>query len=453
MTAASVHTGGESSSASPAEGSTQNKVAGNMQESVQAGVVNTINYHAVHDKLDLFARQVNETELDDIRKWFLAPENFESAARLLTAGKVVVLLGPGSVRTSAGLRLLDDQTCARLVHLSPERSMRSVKREELRSGDGYLWDLSEQGARPFKRWEFDRVRQFVEETGDCRLVVVLNDGGQVPPEVAGLCVELKPPDAVTLAEAAIDRAWSGTGEAEIPRRIFGEGFTGLLTPDASPERALFAADLAVRVARGELTIDSAMCGFEEGFGREVAGFMNESWRSVEHTLMFTVALLQDEPIDEVVDEAYNLNDLVRRKQLKEGKKLRPRRAFVKPNDELLRVIGARTEMRDNPSHLGLTVETVQFVHRGWAEAVLCRIWQHYHVDHDLLLKWMCGQRMSTRHFKASVWALCTLITQVAAGDRLRELHRLAGWRGFQNWALAAVTLARLDDRPGFQNLA
>ncbi len=57
MTAASVDTGAESSSATPAEGSTNNKVAGNLRDSVQAGVFNTINYYGAHDKVDLFARQ------------------------------------------------------------------------------------------------------------------------------------------------------------------------------------------------------------------------------------------------------------------------------------------------------------------------------------------------------------------------------------------------------------
>lgn len=434
-----------------ADGRTNNKVAGNMQNSVQTGMVDTINYYGAHAKASLFARQVNDAELRQIRKQFRAPENFDSAEHVLTTKKAVVLIGPGSGRTFAGLRLLADQACTRLVHLSPERQMGDVDDDELRPGDGYLWDLSEQGTQPFKGWQINRVRQQVMRTHDCRLVIVLNDRTQVAPQADDLCVELKPPNAVTLAASAIDREWSGDG-VESAQRILADVFAELLHMGASPEQAQFAADLAIRVARGELTVEDGRKEFDAGFDREVANIMSDSWETIEYTLMFAVALLQDEPFDEVVEQARSLDDSVRQKQLKEGKKLRPRQAFVKPNDELIRMVRARTDMRDNPSHPGLTVETVHFARRGWAAAVLCRIWQHYHVDRDLLLEWMCGPDMSRRHFSASVWALYTLITQVPAGDRLRELHRLAARRGFDSRRLAAATLARLDDTAGFEQL-
>lgn len=427
----------------------QNTVTGDLQDSVQAGVVGTINYYKVYDKVDLFARQVNDVELADVRTQFLSPENFEHAEHILKTNQVVLLLGVGAGRTFAGRRLLDGQACNRIVHLSPERSMGSVGEGDMRPGDGYLWDLSEQGARPFKGWQFARIRQFVQQTGHSRLVIVLNDRSQVPPDADGLWVELRPPNAVAVGEAAIDRDWSKGDDK--PRRILVEEFANLLPPDAAPERALLAADLAMRVADG-LDLSEAKRDFEQGFGREVAEIMAESWDSMEYTLMFTVALLQNEPFDEVIAEAYNLDESVRRKELREGKKLRPRKAFAKPNDQLLRTIGARTDMRDNPSHPGLKVETVRFARRGWAEAVLCRIWRYYHVDHDELIHWMCGSRMSERHFGASVWALCTLISKVPAGDRLRELHRLVRRGRFYNWRLAAATLVRLEGERGFRDL-
>lgn len=83
--------------------------------------------------------------------------------------------------------------------------------------------------------------------------------------------------------------------------------------------------------------------------------------------------------------------------------------------------------------------------------MLCRIRRQCHVDHDLLLQWMCGPRMSV-NFGASVWALCTLISQVPVRDRLRRLNHLLTRVGFRNLRLAAVTLSRLADMSGFQNL-
>lgn len=78
----------------------------------------------------------------------------------------------------------------------------------------------------------------------------------------------------------------------------------------------------------------------------------------------TVALLQNEPFEVIVEEQRKLEDLVRAKELPEDKKLRPRRAFTKPNDHLLDMIQAGTELRDNPSHKDLKELTVQFKRHG-----------------------------------------------------------------------------------------
>lgn len=440
--------GGEAPKAETAA-KTSNTVSGNAKGTVQAGVIETINNYGANDKVELFARQVNEQELDDVRKQFQPPGEFERAGRVLTASKVVVLLGTGTGRTFAAHRLLDGEACARIVHLSPERSMGSVNDGDLCAGDGYVWDMAEQGSRPFKGWQLSRMRRLVAGTADCRLVVILNDSSQVPLEAEALCVTLEPPDAMAVAAAAIDRE---PGDTVGARQVLEREFTDLLTAGVAPERALLAAGLAMRVAHGELDADKARQDFELGFDREVADIIKDEWETIEYTLMFTVALLQNEPFDEVADEARNLDKEVRTSELKEGKKLKPRRVFVKPSDELLRAIGACVDKRDNPSHKGLKVDTVRFEHTGWAEAVLCRIWQYYHVEHDLLVRWMCGPRMSRLHFDASVWALSTLISQVPAGDRLRELHRLVNRGGFRNWRLAAATLARLEDKHGFGDL-
>lgn len=425
-----------------------NTIGGNAIESVQANSINTLNMFRVQDKAVLFARQVNENELDDVRKHFVSPGGFERAEAILATGHVLVLLGKGTGRTFTAQRLLDEQACTRIVHLNPERPMASVQADELRSRDGYVWDLSEQGSRPFKGWHLERIRRLVTDTTDCWLVIILNDRLQVPSEAGGWCVELTP-DVVALAEAAISRKCPGDDR---PTQVLAAEFAELLLVNPSPEHALLAADLAIRVAREELTEIDARRMFEDGFDREVTDHMNESWETIEYTLMFTIALLQNEPFQDVIEEARKLDDKIREGELKEGKKLQPRRAFVKPNDQLLAMIGARKDLRDNPSHPGLDVETVRFVRAGWAEAVLCRIWQYYHVQHDVLIDWMCGLDISGRYFGRSVWALSTLISQVPAGDRLRELNRLALRGGLRNWKLAAATLARLEDRPEFRDL-
>lgn len=427
-----------------------NNVGGDVTGSVVAGVVDTVQIFHRSTKVELFGRQVSEAELDNVRKQWQIPERFERAESVLAGGNVVVLAGVGTGRTFAAQRLLADRACTRIVHLNPERPMRSVEKADLVSGDGYVWDLSEQGAQAFRAADFEHVRQLIRGVGECWLVVLLDGRTQAPYAAEGLVVELLPPSALAVAEAEVDRRWSGeTGD---PHQVLMEDFRELLPADIAPEKALLAADLAMRVAEGDLTVAEAVEEFQVGFDRQIENIMADSWESIEFTLMFTIALLQNEPFDEVVALARELDDMVRTHELKAGKALRPRASFVKPHDQLLRTLRARIERRDNPRHKGLLVDTVEFDRTGWAEPVLCRIWQQYHVDHYLLLNWMCGPTMAKDHFGASVWALCTLITKVAAGNRLRELDHLVSRGGFSNFRLAAVTLARLEDEHGYRNL-
>lgn len=428
---------------------TDNKVGGDMKDSVQAGVIENLNFIQYQEKADLFSYEVNEDERDEVRKYFVAPGNFEQAAKTLADNHVVVIFGIDTGSVYAGKRLLDERACSRIIHLNRERSMDSVGHADLVRGDGYLWALSEQGKAPFTGWEFDRFRHLIE-SADCRLVIFLNDIGQVPREAHRFCVELKDPNAVEIAEMAINRAWHEcSGD---PLAVLHEHFTGRLATGVPPEGALHAAELAMRVAEGSLSPENALDEFDSGFEAEIANMMDSSWSTMEYSMMLTVAILQNEPFDKVVREARKLDDQIRLDQLPEDKKLRPRQAFVKPNDQLLKSIRAKIDVRDNPLHKGLKVNTVKFVRKGWAESVLCHIWQQFHIDHNLLLGWICDPGISGRNFSTSVWAIYTLITQIPASDRLSELDRVAAKGGIRSRQISAAVLDRLQEEPSFRIL-
>jgi hypothetical protein len=425
-----------------------NHASGTLTDVVQIGVTEAVNFYATQEKAPLPSRQVSDEERQRLKATFVPPAHVDDAGRILTDEHVVVLVGVGAGRTFAGQWLLDGQGCTRIMHVNRARHMGGVRDSELRPGDGYLWDLSDKGRKPFQDWEFQHIRHLVEDR-DCRLVIVLDDVGQVPRAAADCWTELKPPIAMAIAEAVVNQ----TPHAAAALGALHANFAETLAVDASPVVAVLAAQLAVRIAAGTETPGHASEVFHDGFDRDVADAMDVTWTSLEYTMMFAVALLENEPFEEVVAQQRKLDLLVRTSELPADRELRPRRTFHRPNDHLLDAIGARVERRANPMHAGLTEETVRFAQPGWAEAVLRRIWRHYHAEHDLLLGWMCGKEMADRHFEASVWALHTLVSRVPARDRAAELHRLAGRNGLAVSTLAAATLARLADTSGFATLA
>jgi hypothetical protein len=433
-----------------ASGNTEigNKVGGD-QTGTQAGIVlgdirTTINY-LKDNQSELLARSVNNEELRDIREQFVPPEDIDRAAKILRDSHVVVLVGVDCGRTFAGRRLLDDQGCGRIVHLNRDRRVDSVKASELKSNDGYLWDLTEQGKRPFTGREFDDLAQIVRATPGCHLVMLLNDGDQVPAGVYPNCVKLKAPDAIAVATKTIRRRLAEQDTLAI--KVLETDLAELLA-DAPPYKAVHIADLAVRVADGTLTVEKAKKEISDDVDHAIAEIMVSEWRTIEFTMMLAIAVLEDEPFDEVARRARELDDLVRKSELSHDKKLQPRPAFAKPKDELLAAIHARTYERDHPIYPDLKLLTARFERHDWAAAVLCRIWQQYHVDRDLLLRWMCR----IGFIDASVRALCTLITRVPAHDPLHELDQLVARDNWFSWILAARTLAALEDDHGLRPL-
>jgi hypothetical protein len=425
-----------------------NKVGGD-QTGTQAGVVHgdiktTINY-LKDNQSELLARSVNNEELKDIREQFVPPADVDRAAKILRDSHVLVLVGVDCGRTFTGRRLLDDRGCARIVHLNRDRRVGSVQARELKSNDGYLWDLTEQGKRPFTGREFDDLAQIVRATPGCHLVLLLNDVDQMPAGSYPNCVALRAPDAIAVARKTIRRRLAEQDTLAV--KVLETDLAELLS-NAPPYKAVHVADLAIRVADGTLTVEKAKQEISAGVDHAIAEIMVGEWKTIEFTMMLAIAVLEDEPFDEVVRRAKELDDLIRRSELPEDKKLRPRRAFIKPKDELLAAIHARTYERDHPIYPGLKMLTARFERHDWAAAALCRIWQQYHVDRDLLLEWMCGIGFTD----ASVRALCTLITRVPAHNPLHELERLVMKGRWTGWHLAGRTLTVLEDDHGLRPL-
>jgi len=158
-----------------------------------------------------------------------------------------------------------------------------------------------------------------------------------------------------------------------------------------------------------------------------------------------VAVLENQPYDEVVTYALDLDRRIREAELPEDKKLRPRRIFTNPKAVLLLDNKAQAQERPHPRHNGLNEETVRFCRQDWAGAVLSHVWQEYAAAHVVLIAWMCHYEFLARFTEATRRALCTIIADVPAHEPLRWVERLAANRLQGQRTLAASILLRLAD--------
>ncbi|GAB3584988.1 hypothetical protein GCM10027445_61910 [Amycolatopsis endophytica] len=383
---------------------------------------------------ELFDRRVSESELERVQECFVSPTSFEPASRVLRDYSVVVLHCPGTGRTTAGLRLLLDAGYQQLVHLSSDRTLGSIKDEELEPNHGYLWESVGLEGTPLPTPDLRHMLSLVSDKS-ARLVIIVNYSSQIPAEAGQLSVELKAPDPFAVAHRTLDFEHATRAAHD----VLDDHLAAHLAVGDPPYKAARAAELAILIDEGELDSVTALRELTESVDQALEDIIDTSWSTVVYTMLLSVAFFHDKPFDDAAHHAAKLDELVRAQELPEDKTLRPRRVFAHPKDQLLRQIRATTETRDHPRHAGLKEQTVRFLRPDFAAAVLRRFWQQYHLEHRILLNWMCGTGME----EAAVQALCTVILQVPARDPLRQLDNLAASNSHLQRRLAVRTLTRL----------
>lgn len=422
--------------------STGRDMNGVQAGSISGGVTqqNHVHYSAPPQP-ELFVRRATEAELDEVWNQFVQPAEYDNAREILGTHHAVVLCGAGTGRTFAGRRLLVDRHATAVVDLNRDRELGSIQTADLQHGEGYLWDASGSGDHPFTGREFQHAAHAMRTAG-CWLVVVLDHRGQVPAEASSHSVALRAPDPVEVAVAVIHRRWPGG--AEEPTQILKSDLASGLGPGDPPHRAVRAADLAILVAKKELEPDKALTALKEDVDEALARSF-EGWSTIEYSMLLAIALLEDQPYDEVAAHAVRLDEMIRKAELPEDKKLRPRQMFAKRKEKILDAVRAVPVLRDHPRHPGLKEETVRFIRQDWAPAALRHIWREYHVIHELLLDWMCAPALLSRFPTASAHALSTLIADVPAHEPLQLVDSLATKPGTAHRELAVKTLTRLAD--------
>lgn len=418
----------------------QNVTHGDQQGGVQSGHITgnvTQHNHFGAEETHLVVLRRTDKEVEEVKQQFVEPGEYAEAKRLLDKQGVVVLCGRGSGRSYAARRLLVDCGATVLNEMNQQRKLHSVRQNELETGHGYVWTVSELPGRPFHNSEFEQCAGTMQAAG-CWLVIVLDRPGQAPSGAVAQTVSLISPDPLEVALSALN--WQAPDEAEEAGVVLKSQLLTGLEQGGPPEKAARAAELALQVHRGCLEADQALLHLREDAGTAVSRWFEEGWTVWEYSMALAVAVLEHRPYDEVVSHAVKLDEMVRTAQLPEGKKLRPRRVFEKPKDQLLHDIRCTPVKRDHPRHTGLNEETVRFAREGWAAAVLLHAWSEYHFLHEILHEWLCGiSGIPARR------ALCLIIAHVPAHEPLRLVNRLVNDRKRSHRMLATTTMEALAD--------
>ncbi|KOV89694.1 hypothetical protein [Nocardia sp. NRRL S-836] len=390
----------------------------------------------------VITRLASPEEVRDAGEQFVEPGGFFPALRTLQSDQVVVLCGKGTGRTHAARRMLTHESGhTSFAYLNRARSLDRLRADDLAAGGGYLLDLTGTNDRPMTGWAFEQGLHAVRAAG-CRLVVVLDHREQSPAAAANQTFTLTAPSPVEVAQSALRRRHDVTEALlHLVKNDLAPALEG-----ASPDKAMFAARLAVEVHENRLALAKALTELRAESVDSVARWF-EQLDIRGHAYSFTVALLENQPYEHVLARGWELDERIRTAALPVDKNLRPRGLLELPKTALLRDIAATTELRDHPRITGQSEETIRFERQDWAPAVFTHVWQQYPAAREILRDWMCDDT-SEEAQDAVVRAICTIVTTVPAREPVALVEHLASQPDLPRRSVAVAALVRLaeDDR-------
>jgi hypothetical protein len=389
---------------------------------------------------DLIIRYATAQDIEDVQGEFVLPGRFADALSRLTNEYVVVLCGEGTGRTFTARRMLaHDLEIAKIADMNRSRTLGSIRKADLESGIGLVLDLRGSRDRPFTDRDFTQGLDIVRDAR-CHLVILLDHLDQVPTSALKHAIALTAPEPVEVALAALRRG--GHTDETLTQMIRDDLKKAL--EDASPDKAVRAADLAVQVQRDGLDLAAAIESLQE----EVTEAVARSFEELDlhgYAYAFAVAVLENQPVEHVWQRARALDDDIRRARLPEDGKLEPRCPFEQRTDQTLRKIRAKTEKRNHPKHHGMYEETIRFERHDWARGVFKHVWRQYPAAQEILRDWMCEDATLDRFQEESVQAVCEVVRTVPAHEPLVMIENLGRQRPYGRRALAARAMEVLMD--------
>ncbi|SDO80760.1 hypothetical protein [Lentzea jiangxiensis] len=410
---------------------------------VQAGDVNgDVNFYGnskAGPEAELLARYASPEEILDAKDLFVAPGGFGPARAALKANGVVVLCGKGTGRTHAARRLLTYEAgLTTFAYLNRARPLVQLHADELEKGTAYLLDMSGTNDRPITDWDFEHGLHMIRQAS-CLLIVLFDHRDQTPVTAARHSFDLEAPPPVEVAQASLRRR-EDVDEAmlQVVKVDLASALEG-----ASPDKAMFAARLAVQVHQKELDLFEALTKLQEEAADAVARWF-EKLDIRGHAYSFAVALLENHPYEHVLSRGWNLDERIREAALPVDRNLRPRGVLEQPKIRLLHDIAATTEIRKHPTIDGQTEETIRFQRQDWAAAVFTHMWQQYPAAREILRNWMCDDT-SEEARDAVARAIYAIVTTVPAREPLALVEHMASERAVGRRAVAVTVLVRLTE--------
>lgn len=410
---------------------------------VQANDVNgNINIYSsdASDKVDLIVRYAAPQDIEDVRSEFVDPGGFATAAGILRRESVVVLCGEGTGRTFTARRMLVSELgMTKIADMNRSRSLGSIREHELEPGTALVLDLRGTRDRSFTDLDFTQCLRVVKDAA-CRLVILLDHLFQTPGSASKHAVALTAPPAVDVALATLRRRGHVDGTVQLTIK---EDLASALE-GASPDKAVRAADLAVRVHEEGLDVAEAISELKEEVTDAVARHFEElDVRG--HAYSFAVAVLENQPVEYVWQRALALYQDIRKARLPEDGKLRPVCVLIQSEDQTLREIRARIEVRAHPKHKDFQERTIRFERHDWARGVFMHMWRQYPAAQEILRDWMCEEATAISFQEESVKAVCDVVRNVPAHEPLAIIWNLASQRLYGRRALAARAVEVLMD--------
>ncbi|WP_112270520.1 hypothetical protein [Lentzea terrae] len=410
---------------------------------IQAGdVTGDINYYAsvTEEKADLIVRYAAPQDIEDVRTEFVLPGGFAAAVSILRRESVVVLCGEGTGRTFTARRMLvDELKITKIADMNRSRTLGTIREPELEPDTALVLDLRGTRDRPFTDLDFTQCLRVVKDAG-CRLVILLDHLFQTPDSASKHAVALTAPPAVEVALATLRRR----GHVDGPVQLTIKEDLAAALEDASPDKAVRAADLAVQVHEDGLDVAEAITSLKEEVTDAVARWF-EKLDVRGHAYSFAVAVLENQPVEHVWQRALALDQHIRKARLPKDGKLRPRCVLVQPSDQTLREIKAKVERRAHPKHKDLEEETIRFERHDWARGVFMHMWRQYPAAQEILRDWMCEDATFDSFQEESVKAICDVVRTVPAHEPLAIIENLASQRLYGRRALAARAMEVLMD--------
>lgn len=423
-------------------GSTSNTAEHNsgVQSGVFNGNYNVYNWYAGFRKPPLDDRRISNEEITSVKEHFVEPSGFGEALATLQRNRLLFLLGTGTGRSLASIRLLEKCEVRSVSRLSERRSFHSLAESDLESGCGYIWEgLDKEWQDEITPASVDRVAAWAT-TRNCFVVVIVDY--DVSSDLQKYAERLGRPDPVQVALAVL-QSQHGLAPAKA-EEVLDSGFREHLPANSAPNRAEFVAIRAWEVHTEKRKREEALEDVTQDLRKSVASWFLKDRSPIEYAMLVAISVFENRDYDDVIESAEKLENMIY--QQDEGKNVEPRKIFEFSKTKILFNLSAATASYRHTDGRELYKETVHFRRSGWAQEAFRQAWSEYDLLRPVVVNWMAKQAKDGFQWYCAK-ALHDVLVNVPHSNPLSHVDALARKQTPDANKLAAELLGRLAKDP------